>query len=224
MLISLSVFWRALKLLWDELFLLSVIGLLWMVLGLGCIVLVPLTLGLSLMPLVPLTAGLFFVANQVAHGNAISLPMWFSGAWHFMSRGLLWGALNWLIGLIVWADLGYYGQLNGGVGAALVTLAGLLALAWIVWQILTLACLIEAGPLMLKAAYRRAWLLMISQPLFAAALIVISGLLVIICAYLPVLTGHVFSYIALVANVMILAAAHSRSGEKKQSGQRDPRL
>lgn len=224
MLISLSVFWRALKLLWDELFLLSVIGLMWMVLGLGCVILAPLTMGLSLMPLVPLTAGLFFVTNQVAHGNAIKLPMLFSGAWKFMSRSLLWGAVNWLAGLLVWVDLGYYGQLSGDVGVALVTLATLLALAWLIWQILTLACLIEAGPLMLKAAYRQAWLLMLSQPLFVAALIVISGLLVIICAYLPVLTGHAFAYIALVANAASLAAAAKLAGMKKQAGSRDQRL
>lgn len=224
MLVSLSVFWRALKYLWDELFLLSLASIIWMILGLGCILLVPLTFGLSLMPMVPLTAGLFFLTNQVAHGNAIKLQWLFVGAWKFMSRSLLWGAVNWLAGLLVWADVGYYGQLSGDVGAALVTLSTLLALAWIIWQILTLACLIEGGPLSLRAAYRRAWLLMLSQPLFVAAQIVISGMLVIICAYLPILTGHAFSYIALVANVMVLAATDKRSGVKKQSTRNDPRL
>lgn len=223
MLISLSVFWRALKYLWDELFLLSVIGLMWMLLGLACIITVPLTLGLSLMPLVPLTVGLFYVTNQVVRGNAITFQMWFVGAWKFLSRSLFWGAVNWLVGLIVWADLGYYGQLSGDLGVAFVTLAVLLALAWIVWQILTLACLIEAGPLGLRAAYRKAGLLMLSQPLFVIALIVISGILVIICSYLPVLTGHAFGYVALTANAAVLWAAKKRSGPANRSREDDPR-
>lgn len=224
MLISLSVFWRALKFLWDELFLLSIVGLVWMMLGLACIILVPLTLGLSLMPLVPLTVGLFYVTNQVARGNAINIQTLFVGAWQFMSRGLLWGALNWIVGLLVWADFGYYEQLNGDVGVALVTLAMLLALAWIVWQILTLACLMEAGALKLKAAYRRAWLLMISQPLFVIALIVFSGILTIICSYLPVLTGHAFVGLALVTNAAVLSTTEKRSGVNKRSREDDPRL
>lgn len=224
MLISLSVFWRALKYLWDELFLLSLAGVSWMVLGLGGVVLVPFTFGLSLLPLVPLTAGLFFLTNQVAHGNAIKIQMLFSGAWKFMSRSLMWGALNWLAGLLVWVDVSYYGQIGGDLGTALVTLSTLLALAWIIWQFLTLACLIEGGPFSLRAAYRRAWLLLLSQPVFVAAQIVISGMLVIICAYLPVLTGYAFSYIALVANAMMLAAAQGRSDAKKPSAKRDPRL
>ncbi|HZY44554.1 MAG TPA: hypothetical protein VFF70_07380 [Anaerolineae bacterium] len=221
--IPVSVFWRALKYLWDELFLLSVIGIMWMLFGLACIVMVPLTLGLSLLPLVPLTVGLFYVTNQVVRGNAIHFQMWFVGARKFLSRSLFWGAVAWSMSLLVWADLGYYGQISGDIGVAFVTLAVLLALTWIVWQILTLACLIEAGPLSLRAAYRTAWLLMLSQPLFVIALIVISGILVIICLYLPVLTGHAFGYVALTANAAVLWAAQKRSGTANRSREDDPR-
>ncbi len=220
----LIVFWRALKFMWEELFLMSLAGITWMLLGLGGIILTPFTLGLSLLPLVPLTAGLFFLTNQIAHGNAINFQMLFVGAWKYISRSFLWGTVNWLIILIVWVDLSYYGQFSSNMGTAAVTLAALLALSWMIWQILTLACLIEGGPFTLRAAYRKAWLLMISQPVFVLALIVISGLLTIICAYAPVVTGYAVGYIALAANVLILSIGKNRSGQQKRSEQRDPRM
>src|SRR5512135_965891 len=89
--IPLSVFKRGLRLLWEELFLLGLAGYIW------------LALGILILPLAPFTVGLFYVTNQVARGNAISFTSLFTGAWRFLSRSLIWGAINAFVGLLILA-------------------------------------------------------------------------------------------------------------------------
>jgi uncharacterized membrane protein YesL len=207
------VFKRALKLLWQELFLLGLAGYAWMLLGLFVI------------PLAPMTVGLFYVANQVAHGNAIGMTTVFTGAWRFLSRSLIWGALNLIVGLLIWADLGYYQGVSGNAGSALVTLAILLALAWTVIQIFALAYLAEAGPVHLKEAFKQSFVLVISQPLFVVGLLIVIAGLALICWYLPILIGYAVTGLALIANVAVitLIEQRSRSERSSQTFNRTPR-
>lgn len=190
--IPLSVFKRALRLLWEELFLLGLGGYLWLVLG------------LLILPLAPLTVGLFYTANQVAHGNAISVTTQFAGAGRFLGRSLIWGAINLIAGLLLWADLTYYSGQGGDLGIGFLTLAILLALAWIVIQVLALPFLIEAGPRSLMIAYKRAVVLIIAQPLFVVGLLIVIALLGLLCWYLPIMLGYAFAYLALLANVAVV--------------------
>ncbi len=190
--ISLNVFRRASRLLWEELFLLGVASYIWMLLGIF-IVLLP-----------PLTVGLVYMANQVARGNAISFTMLFSGARRFLSRSYIWGAINAFVIVLVLADLTYYQQVQGDLGAAAVTLAILLALAWGVIQLLTLPLLIELGPKSLRAAFRQALVLTISQPVFVAGLVVAIALLALVCWFFPIMIGFAFAYLALVVNVAVV--------------------
>jgi uncharacterized membrane protein YesL len=212
----LKVFGRAARLLWDELFLLSLSGFIWLLLGLGCLVLLPITFGASVLPLVPMTVGLFFVTNQIVHGNVIGILTIFQGAWRFISRSLFWGAANLVAGLLIWADLGYYGQAGGDVGVLLATLATLLSLAWIVLQVLTLPSLIEAGPKGLRAAFRQALVLMVSQPLLVVGLLIVMAILAVICWYLPVLIGYALAYLSLAANLAVVAVSERRSEQAAQ--------
>ncbi len=190
--ISLNVFRRASRLLWEELFLLGVASYIWMLLGIF-IVLLP-----------PLTVGLVYMANQVARGNAISFTMLFSGARRFLSRSYIWGAINAFVIVLVLADLTYYQQVQGDLGAAAVTLAILLALAWGVIQLLTLPLLIELGPKSLRAAFRQALVLTISQPVFVAGLVVAIALLALVCWFFPIMIGFAFAYLALVVNIAVV--------------------
>jgi uncharacterized membrane protein YesL len=194
MLLPFSIFKRALRLLWDELFLLGLAGYCWMLLS------------ILILPLVPITAGLFYVTNQVAHGNAIKFGTQFTGARLFFGRSLIWGAINVVAGLLIWADLQYYQQLSGDLGTASLTLALLLALAWGILQIFTLPCLIENGPQQLKAAFRQAFVLVISQPLFIVTLLIVLALLALLCWYLPIMLGYAMVLLALIANVAVIAA------------------
>ena len=203
--IPLSVFKRALRLLWEELFLLGLAGYIW------------LALGIFILPLAPFTVGLFYVTNQVARGNAISFTSLFVGAWRFLTRSLIWGAINAFAGLLIWADLRYYQEMEGDVGIAFVTLAILLALAWIVIQVLTLPFLIEFGPKHLKDAYRQAFVLVISQPVFVVGLLIVMALLALLCWYLPIMIGYAFVYLALIVNVAIVTLRDRQAGVNRLS-------
>ena len=190
--IPLNVFGRASRLLWEELFLLGVASYTWMLLGIF-IVLLP-----------PLTVGLVYMANQVARGNAISFSTLFSGARRFLSRSYIWGAINAFVIVLVLADITYYQQVQGDLGTAAVTLAILLALAWGVIQLLALPLLIELGPKSLRAAFRQALVLTISQPGFVVGLVIATALLALVCWFFPIMIGFAFAYLALVVNVAII--------------------
>ena len=190
--ISFNVFGRASRLLWEELFLLLIISFTWMLLG------------LSLLALPPLTVGFVYVTNQVARGNAIRYTMLFTGAWRFLGRSYIWGVINACVILLLMADLMYYQQIPGDLATVAVTLSILLALAWGVMQLLTLPLLIELGPKSLKAAFRQALLLTISQPGFVIATVIVMALLALLAWFMPILIGLVFGYLALVVNVAIV--------------------
>jgi uncharacterized membrane protein YesL len=190
--IPLNVFRRASRLLWEELFLLGVASYIWMLLGFF-IVLLP-----------PLTVGLMVMANQVARGNAISFTLLFSGGRRYLSRSYIWGAINAVAILLVLADLSYYQQIQSDLGAVAVTLAILLALAWGVVQLLTLPLLVELGPKSLKASFRQALLLTISQPAFVVGLVIATALLALLCWFFPIMIGFAFAYLALVVNIAIV--------------------
>ena len=190
--IPLNVFGRASRLLWEELFLLLVISYIWMLLSLF----------LVLLP--PLTVGLVYVTNQVARGNAIRFTMIFSGARRYLSRSYIWGLINACAILLVVADLSYYQQIQSDLGIAAVTLAILLALIWGVVQVLTLPLLVELGPRSLKAAFRQAVMLTITQPAFVVGLIIATALLALLCWFFPIMIGFAFAYLALVVNIAIV--------------------
>jgi len=207
--IPLNVFGRASRLLWEELFLLGVASYIWMMLSLT-IVLLP-----------PLTVGLVYMTNQVARGNAISFTALFSGARRFLSRSYIWGIINALAIVLVLADLSYYQHLQGDLGIAAVTLAILLALAWGVVQLLTLPLLIELGPKSLKAAFRQALLLAISQPAFVVGLVIATALLALLCWFFPIMIGFAFAYLALVVNIAIVRLRDPELD--RQMAQKQPR-
>jgi uncharacterized membrane protein YesL len=208
-LLPIDILKRALRLFWDELFLLGLIGACWMFFG------------LFVLPFAPLTVGLFYVTNQVAHGNAISFKLAFEAAWRFVSRSLIWGVINVLAGLLVWADLSYYQQLNGDLGIASLTLLVLLVLAWSVVQVFVLGWLVELGPRRLRAAFRQAFVVVVSQPLFVIVLLIILALLAVICWYLPIVLGYAMALLALIANVAILKWQEIDRG--KQTVDQQPR-
>ncbi|NTU64489.1 MAG: hypothetical protein HGB05_14095, partial [Chloroflexi bacterium] len=75
---------------------------------------------------------------------------------------------------------------------------------WGMVQLLTLPLLIELGPKSLKAAFRQALLLTISQPGFVVALVIATALLALLCWFFPIMIGFAFAYLALVVNIAIV--------------------
>lgn len=208
-LLPIEILKRALRLFWDELFLLGLIGACWMFFG------------LFVLPFAPLTVGLFYVTNQVAHGNAISFKLAFEAAWRFVSRSLIWGVINAAIGLLVWTDLNYYQQLNGDLGIASLTLLVLLVLAWSVVQVFVLGWLVDLGARRLRAAFRQAFVVVVTQPLFVIVLLIVVALLALICWYVPIVLGYAMALLALIVNVAILRWQEIDRG--KQTVDQQPR-
>jgi uncharacterized membrane protein YesL len=207
--IPFSVFGRASRLLWEELFMLFLISGTWLLF-------LP-----SLLALPPLTVGLVYVTNQVARGNTIHYTMLFTGAWRFLSRSYIWGVINAVALMLLLADLLTYQQMPGDLATMAVTLSILLMLAWGVMQLLTLPLLIELGPKSLKAAFRQALLLTLSQPRFVITLVIVVALLALFVWFIPIMLGLIFSYLALVINVAIVKLRDPELD--RQMGQKQPR-
>ncbi len=141
----------------------------------------------------------------------------FVGARQYAGSSLIWGAINLIAGLLIWADLRYYSDLGGNLGIGLVALAVLLTLAWVLLQVVALPFLIESDPPRLRAAFKQAFVLLISQPLFIVSLLIVVTLLGVLCWYLPILLGYAFAYLALVANLAVLYVLDQRSGQPHAS-------
>jgi uncharacterized membrane protein YesL len=129
-----------------------------------------------------------------------------------------------LAGLLIWADLRYYQDIGGTLGTVFVTLAVLLTLAWIVIQVFILSFLIETGPTHLRAAFRQAFVLVVSQPLFVVGLLIVMALLALLCWYLPIMLGYAFVYLALIANVAVVTLRDSRTSVKRLSNENNRAL
>ena len=123
--------------------------------------------------------------------------------------------------MLLVADLLYYQQIPGDLATVAVSLSILLALAWGVMQLLTLPLLIELGPKSLKAAFRQALVLTISQPGFVIVMVIVMALLSLLVWFMPILIGLVFSYLTLVVNVAIVKLRDPELD--RQMSQKQPR-
>ncbi len=69
---------------------------------------------------------------------------------------------------------------------------------------MTLPLLIEVGPKSLRAAFRQALVLVISQPAFVIGLVIATALLALLCWFFWIMIGFAFAYLALVVNIAIV--------------------
>ncbi len=172
------VFWLAIKDLFDELFTLIVVNLLWVVISaplalfalylLGAGALVPgIVVGLlAVLPMAPSNAGLYAVAQRVTEGRVISWRIFFEGFREYLV--LSWQIYGlWAIGMaLILANLGFYSRTDSLLALMLL---GLFVALLVVW----LGLLIYIGPLMLLQADKRlrliarnAFLMVFSRPFF----------------------------------------------------------
>jgi hypothetical protein len=208
---SFRVFWLAIKDLFDELFTLILVNLLWVLisaplallalyfLASGAIVPGAVIALLAVLPLAPSNMGLYAIAQRVAEGRVISWRLFFDGFREYMV--LSWQVYGlWTVGMaLILGNLGFYSRTDSLLGLMLM---GLFTAFFIIW----LGILIYIGPLMLLQADKRlrliarnAFLMVFSRPFFTA----ITGLLMLLIGVVAgVVTG---GFLPLLVTISFLA-------------------
>jgi uncharacterized membrane protein YesL len=194
------VLWLSLKDVFDELFTLMAVNLLWVVLSAPLIVVAVLLFSagsvalaiiatlLAVLPLGPSNAGLYTVAQRVSEGRVIEWRLFFEGFRQYLR--LSWQVYGlWAVGLIlIVGNLGFYSGIGAGLGAVVPILLLYLLLVWF-------GLLIYIGPLMvlqtdkrLRVIARNAFLMVFGRPIFTLVTLVLMALLgVVLSTFLPIL-------------------------------------
>jgi uncharacterized membrane protein YesL len=219
-------FWQAGRDLFDELFGLMFVNLLWVLISMPLLALaffflssgVPIAAGITLLlavlPLAPASAGLSLIAQRVVEGRTFGWRMFFDGFRE--TRVLSWQVYGlWMIGLLlVFVNLGFYGQFSSAIGAFLSVLFIYILLIW-------LSLLIYLGPLMVlqndkrvRTIWRNALILALGRPFFTLATTVLMAIIGTLSVAIPLLglllTAAFFAVWGFRATTNVIAAAEER--------------
>ena len=227
-----STFWQSVKDLFDELFSLMGVNLIWLLISAPLMVIAGLLINaglsgpglvvalLGVLPMAPATAGLYTVVQRVAEGRVISWRLFFEGFREY-SR-LSWRVYGvWTLGLlIILFNLRFYNQMASGLGSFLSVLFLYFLLIWF-------ALLIYIGPLMLlqtdkriRVIARNAFLMALGRPIFTLVTLILMGVIVAISISLPILPIVLtFSFLALWsfrATTRLIADGEARRAAKSE--------
>ena len=219
-------FWRAVRELFDEMFILFITNLLWGLINLPlifCIILAVMsasTLMLALALLValvsfgPANAGLLTIAQRVADGRTSSWRDFIAGMRSYAR--LSWKVYGlWVVGLgLILFNLQFY-NMNGS------SLAALLSVVFLYLLLVWFGLLIYLGPLMLlqedkrvRTIARNAALMVFGRPLFTLGTLVLMIVITITSIWLPILAFAIsFAFLGLWgfrATLTLIAEAEAR--------------
>jgi len=185
---SMSVFWQTLKDVWEELYALAIVNLVWLFswslpVGLGAAtqlpaVIIPTAL-LSLAALPVTSAGMYYVTNRVAHGKTFHFADFIDGV-----KALWWRALLWMLGNVVFIglcilNLWFYPSTFQGTWVVLVGGIWLAVLAfWLAMQVYFWPLLVEQEEYKLLRAWRNSAYLILANPFYAFFIVSFTVVLV----------------------------------------------
>jgi uncharacterized membrane protein YesL len=228
------VLWHSIKDLFDELFLLVIVNMLWVLINAPLMIpafaliltgaIVPgfaLAL-LGVLPMAPATAGLYVVAQRIAEGRATSWRALFAGFREH--RALSWRVYGlWMIGLLlILANLNFYSGMGSGLG-------GVLWILFLYFLLIWFGLLIYIGPLMLlqsdkriRVIARNAFLLVLGRPVFTLITLILMALIMALSWLLAILPFVLtFSFLTLwsfrVTDALIAEAAARHAAEQEQA-------
>lgn len=186
----LRIILQSLSDIWDDLFLALTCNLAWLVAQ------------VIVVPGPPATLALFYVANQVARGEAVDFGDFWRAIRRYWVLGWRWGAVNLFVILFLLADYWITGLLNLGDWAFLLQSFYLAALAgWLLVQLFALPFLFEQEKLSLRQAWRNAVALIGRQPLWVLGLVLLAAAVLIVGTALFLLSGAMGAiFAALVAS------------------------
>jgi uncharacterized membrane protein YesL len=220
-------FWRSLKDLFDDLFVLVVVNVLWTLintpLALGLLIsasnatLFYIVLLLGVLTLGPSNAGLYAVAERVADGRTSSWRDFIAGI--RAHPALSWKVYGlWMLGLIViLINLQFYTQIGSTIGSFLYVLFVYFAVVWF-------GVLLYIGPLMqlqtdkrIRTIARNAALMTFGRPIFTLVTLALMAIIVAASVFIPlILLLITFSFLALWsfrATLTLVAEAEARRAE-----------
>jgi uncharacterized membrane protein YesL len=193
------VLWISIKDIFDELFSLVLINLIWVLICAPLVVIAVLLLGtgatilgsivalLAVLPMAPANAGLYTVAQRVSEGRVFEWRLFFQG---FRENLLLsWQVYGlWTLGLIlIVSNLSFYNTMTSTLGSLLLVLFLYLLLVWY-------GLLIYIGPLMLiqtdkrlRIIARNAFLMVFGRPIFTLVTLAMMGAITALSFIVPIL-------------------------------------
>ena len=226
--------WKSLKDLFEDMFVLALVNLLWLLINAPAAVIVFFALSnsfvlyaammLSVLTLGPSTAGLYAVAERVTDGRTSSWRDFIAGmrahavpSWKIYSL--------WMFGLIIiLVNLQFY-SLNG------TTIASFLYVLFLYFTVVWFGFLMYIGPLMLlqtdkriRTIARNAALMTFGRPLFTLVTIALMAIIVVTSIWLPILlllaAAAFIAIWSFRATLTLISEAESRrvAAEEKASG------
>jgi uncharacterized membrane protein YesL len=127
----------------------------------------------------PATLGLYYVTNRLAHGRSLGLGGLLEGGRRYFLKSWLWSLLNLGAAVIVWANLGFYAQIDAAWAGLLQGFFLTLGLVWLVVQFYALPYLMEQEQKHLRLALRNGLFTMLAAPGYT---VVVAGLAALIGA------------------------------------------
>jgi uncharacterized membrane protein YesL len=227
-----TTFWLSIKDLFDELFALMIVNLLWVAISaplavaaglliytgsLGPGVLVAL---LAVLPAAPATAGLYTVVQRVAEGRVATWRLFFTGFREYLMPS--WRVYGlWAIGLmLILVNVQFYNRISSNIGQFLSILFLYVLLVW-------LALLIYIGPLLLlqndkriRVIARNAFLMAVGRPIFTLVTLIMMAVIFVASIWLVILPFILtFAFLALWsfrATTRLIADAEARRAAREE--------
>lgn len=194
------VAWRALLSLWDSLFFLIGISLLWWVTGgvfVGLAAVAGYVLALTpgpwwIAPLVAIPAGpasvaLAEVARRAARGKPVDRGDYLATLRGYWRPGLLLSTLGMIAMALLLLNILFYRLQPGTVLRTIAIIWVYLLIVWLSVQVYVYPIYASLEQPSLRMALRMAALAVLANPLFSTLLLVVAGALTALCAALPIL-------------------------------------
>jgi hypothetical protein len=227
------VLWLSLKDMFDELFQLLLVNLIWVLINAPLVIIATLLLNagstvpgvivalLAVLPMAPANAGLYTVAQRVTEGRTISWRLFFTGFREYLT--LSWRVYGlWALGLtLILANMGFYGRMGSTLGSFLVILFLYFLIVWF-------GLFIYIGPLMLlqsdkriRVIARNAFFMALSRPIFTLLTLILMLLIgLVLGVLLPILPlGLTFALLAIWsfrATTTLIAEADARRAAQEE--------
>ena len=146
-----------------------------------------LVMSLLVLPLPFATGGLFHAAREIGDRKAVGWKTFFEGGRQVAGPMYRWGALNLLVGVVVIANISFYGRLGQTYSDVLQSLFVTVASLWLLLQLYTLPVLIHLKQPGLRVALQDGFFLMLRFPALSLAVTLIVLVLISLSAVMPIL-------------------------------------
>jgi uncharacterized membrane protein YesL len=187
----------------EELFLLMVFNLLWVVAA------------FLVLPFPFATAGLAWTAAEIGQGKAIHWRTFFDGGRRYWKPAYLWALINLAVWTLLWVNVSFYGGMNSIWSVLLRALMVSMAIIWGTIQLYVFPLLIRQEVPSLKLALRNGLVLMSLTPVLTIGVIVLAGVLLILSSAIALLLFvFYFAFLALLTNRAVGEALKAAEGRR----------